>query len=125
MMRRIFKTIVRVAWLPQVRTTALLLAYGSVLTFCLWLAFQLRFDFDLPEWVRWNLLATCAFALGVKLICMICFHQFDGLLTYFSTPDLKRLGGASSRPLVRRTTPSTSEPHAHAPTSRFKSGVLK
>ena len=94
MIRRILQKIVRVAWRRRVRTTALLLAYGGVLTACLALAYLLRFDFDLPDWVRLNLVVTCAFAIGVKLVCMVGFHQFDGLLTYFSTPDLKRLVGA-------------------------------
>ena len=94
MMRRILRTILRVAWRRRVRTSALLLAYGSVLAACLWLSYLLRFDFELPDWVRLNLVATCTFALGVKLVCMMGFHQFDGLPTYFSTPDLKRLVGA-------------------------------
>jgi FlaA1/EpsC-like NDP-sugar epimerase len=29
--------------------------------------------------------------VGVQILCMFAFHQYDGLLSYFSTPDLKRL----------------------------------
>ncbi len=94
MMRRILQAIVRTAWRRRVRTSALLLGYGGALAACLALSYLLRFDFDLPDWVRLHLVAACAFAVGVKLICMMGFHQFDGLLTYFSTPDLKRLVGA-------------------------------
>ena len=94
MMLRLLRPIARLAWRRQVRTLALLLLYGACLTASLLLAYLLRFDFDLPTWVRANLVTTCVFALGVKLACMGCFHQFDGLLTYFSTPDLKRLVGA-------------------------------
>ncbi|MCE9609370.1 MAG: polysaccharide biosynthesis protein [Chthoniobacter sp.] len=94
MTHRYLRPLALLAWQPRVRNVVLSLIYGSILTACLLLAFLLRFDFELPEWVRANLVTTCAVAVGVKLICMAAFRQFDGLLTYFSTPDLKRLAGA-------------------------------
>ena len=40
--------------------------------------------------------SVCALTVAVQLVCLFLFHQFDGLLTYFSTPDLRRLLSACS-----------------------------
>ena len=74
-----------------VRMVALTLAYSAVLMLCIVIAYQLRFDFDMPQRFRSNFFPVCATAVGVQLLCMFAFHQFDGLLSFFSTPDLKRL----------------------------------
>ena len=75
----------------SIRLIGLTLAYAAVIGLCITTAFLLRFDFDIPEWVRPNLFQLCAMTVGVHLLCMFAFHQYDGLLSYFSTPDLKRL----------------------------------
>ena len=74
-----------------VRATALAVAYSSVIAASIALAYLLRFDFDVPGWLRPNLVGICAIAVAVQLASMYAFHQFDGLLSFFSTPDLKRL----------------------------------
>ena len=76
---------------PARRFLALLGAYGAVLGLSLFFAYQLRFDFFVPDNIERNMLLVCAIAVAVELVCLFLFHQFDGLLTYFSTPDLRRL----------------------------------
>ena len=61
---------------------------------CLWLAYQLRFDFNPPPLRTTRLLSIGAMTVLTHLFALFCFHQFDGLLTYFSTPDVKRLAAA-------------------------------
>ncbi|MEO7318425.1 MAG: polysaccharide biosynthesis protein, partial [Chthoniobacteraceae bacterium] len=65
--------------------------YIVVLSFCLWLAYQLRFDFNIPNRFEPNLIEITLIVLFIKLLCLIFCNQFDGLLSYFSTPDLKRM----------------------------------
>src|SRR5205823_11183007 len=73
------------------RILALMGAYGAVLGLSLFFAYQLRFDFSVPDNIEQNMLSVCAITVAVQLVCLFLFHQFDGLLTYFSTPDLRRL----------------------------------
>lgn len=73
------------------RTIALALAYSLVLGVCLLFAYQLRFDFAIEEWVYSTLLTVFAVTIGVHLLSLAAFDQFDGLLSYFGRPDLKRL----------------------------------
>ncbi len=73
------------------RAIGLTLAYGVVLTLSILLAYLLRFDFDVPDWVHVTLLEVCAITVGVHLLCLFAFNQFDGLLSYFSTPDFRRI----------------------------------
>jgi FlaA1/EpsC-like NDP-sugar epimerase len=74
-----------------VRVISLALLYSFVIGVCITLAYLLRFDFNLPGWLRDNVFNTCAIVICVQLLSMFAFRQFDGLLSYFSTPDLKRL----------------------------------
>ncbi|MDQ6859634.1 MAG: polysaccharide biosynthesis protein [Verrucomicrobiota bacterium] len=73
------------------RTVALTFLYAAVLAITYLLAFELRFDFDVPAWLTPTIWSVCAITVGTQLICMFVFDQFDGLLSYFSRPDLKRL----------------------------------
>ena len=92
MMRALIHSVAQIVLRARaVRMIALTLAYAAVLTLCIVLAYQLRFDFDVPERLGPSLLSVCAMAICVQLACMFAFHQFDGLLSFFSTPDLKRL----------------------------------
>jgi FlaA1/EpsC-like NDP-sugar epimerase len=75
----------------SVRAVALALLYASLLALSIVLAFGLRFDFHIPEHIHSGLWRVCAMVVGIHLLCMFASHQFDGLLSYFSTPDLKRL----------------------------------
>src|SRR4051812_46467705 len=64
------------------------------------IAYMLRFDFAVPPELSTNLYSVCGVTVGVQLLCMFAFHQYDGLLSYFSTPDLRRLVLASGSALL-------------------------
>ena len=92
MNRSIFRTILyTILHRPWVRVLVLGGIYSVILSICLWLAYQLRFDFNVPVRFEPNLVAIACIVLTIKLVCLCLFNQFDGLLSYFSTPDLKRL----------------------------------
>ncbi|MDQ3444673.1 MAG: polysaccharide biosynthesis protein, partial [Pseudomonadota bacterium] len=78
------------------RLLALMCVYGVVLGLGIFFAYQLRFDFNLPDNIEENMLSVCALTVALQLVCLFLFRQFDGLLTYFSTPDLRRLLSACS-----------------------------
>ena len=73
------------------RTLALTMAYGAVLGLSILAAYELRFDFDVPNWLSVTMFSVCTTTVAVQLLCLFVFGQFDGLLSYFSRPDLKRL----------------------------------
>ena len=76
------------SWL---RLAVLCLAYFIGLAFCLWLAWQLRFDFDMERSYQRNMYFTIAWIVPMKLFLLACFRQFSGLLTFFGIRDLLRL----------------------------------
>ena len=78
------------------RLVALMCVYGAGLGLSIFFAYQLRFDFNVPDNIAYDMFAVCALTVAVQLVCLFLFHQFDGLLTYFSTPDLRRLLSACS-----------------------------
>jgi FlaA1/EpsC-like NDP-sugar epimerase len=79
---------------------SLAIAYSAVLVLCLQLAYELRFDFAVPGRFQTGILTIGALTIGVHLLCLVAFHQFDGLLSYFSLPDLRRLIFACATALV-------------------------
>jgi FlaA1/EpsC-like NDP-sugar epimerase len=76
---------------PAFRAVVLAFAYAATFAACLWGAYLLRFDFAIPHRFAENLPLLCCLAAAAKLVFMLGFHQFDGLLSYFSIPDLKRV----------------------------------
>src|SRR5260370_32965780 len=73
------------------RTALLTLIYVTTVALCCWAAYQIRFDFDVPPTFQSSFLQLLLAAVSAKLVGLLAFHQFDGLLTYFGKPDLKRL----------------------------------
>jgi FlaA1/EpsC-like NDP-sugar epimerase len=73
------------------RLATLVLAYSGVFWLSRILAFELRFDFVVPqEWVgeqKWGWLKD----LPLRFLFLFVFGQFTGLLSYFSIPDFRRL----------------------------------
>ena len=69
----------------------LVLSYAAALIGSLWLGYQLRFDFTVPEETGRTFLLVFAWVISLKLICLWRFRQFDVLLGYFSLPDFSRL----------------------------------
>lgn len=76
------------------RVVLLLIFYGAGLTLSLWLAFQLRFDFNVPPQHRDQFLLLWPWVTLAKLGLLYAFGQFAGLLSFFSIPDLRRLFSA-------------------------------
>jgi FlaA1/EpsC-like NDP-sugar epimerase len=73
------------------RVAVLTLVYAVTVALCFWTAYQVRFDFHVPPKFRATLLNVFLIAIFAKLVALFGFHQFDGGLTFFGKPDLKRL----------------------------------
>src|SRR5436190_5415273 len=75
----------------SLRFLFLLFCYTAVLAVSRYLAYQLRFDFDVPPVWRQQLNEHWLWVISLKLGLLLMFRQFAGLLSYFSVPDLERL----------------------------------
>jgi FlaA1/EpsC-like NDP-sugar epimerase len=80
---------------PLVRKAILLLLYTGGLAVSFLLAYELRFDFAMDENVKLQLWGYLPLVVELQLILLFVFGQFEGLLSYFSLPDLTRLFWAS------------------------------
>lgn len=76
------------------RVLLLLLAYAVIFIFSFWLAFQLRFDFEVPAMMNALFIDSVIWAVPLKLALMFAMGQFGGLLSYFRLPDLNRIFAA-------------------------------
>jgi len=81
--------------LPLVRKAILMLLYAGGLALSFLLAFELRFDFAMDESSKQQFWGYLPLVVGLQLILLLAFRQFEGLLSYFSLPDLARLFWAS------------------------------
>lgn len=73
------------------RIAGLLLVYSGICFLALWLAYELRFDFEVPPDYRANRCVALFLAIPLKLVLLWRFGQFRGLLSFFRIPDLYRL----------------------------------
>src|SRR5258708_8050236 len=73
------------------RAAVLTLIYVTTVALCFWAAYQIRFDFDVPPTFQSSFLQLLLPAVSAKLVGLLVFRHFDGLLTYFGNPDLNRL----------------------------------
>src|SRR5689334_15784824 len=64
----------------------------------LWLGYQLRFDFAVPEATQQSFLPVLFWVVTLKLFCLWRLHEFEVLLGYFGIPDFCRLLWASFLP---------------------------
>src|SRR5437016_4738559 len=91
---------------PLRRIAFLAAIYVGIASFSFYLAYELRFDFLVPEVMQQERVRLLAFVVGVKLVALICARQLASLMTYFSIPDLLRLfwamGAASGMLLLVR-----------------------
>lgn len=81
------------------RMTVLTCVYAAVISASLYMAYELRFDFVVPEQHQQERVRLLALVVGIKLVALVMARQLGTLLTYFSIPDLIRLFwamGASS-----------------------------
>ncbi len=80
------------------RTLTLFLTYACLLAVSIWMAYQLRFDFfqgsEANSEYRHKVFWVMLWVVPLKLLVLVPFRQYSGLLSYFGTPDLYRLGKA-------------------------------
>jgi FlaA1/EpsC-like NDP-sugar epimerase len=98
-----------------VRKAVLLLLYTVGLALSFILAYELRFDFAMSEGFGRELLRYLPWIVVLKLLLLFAFGQFEGLLSYFSLPDLGRLFRASFFYLVIVLTIWLASGGAYAP----------
>lgn len=85
---------------PKVRLLLLLGVYTVVLQLSRWMAYQLKFDFAPGDAVARQLFYSSPWVLTLKLAALYICGQFNGLLSYYSIPDLRRLAVAVSTSTV-------------------------
>jgi len=76
---------------PPKRFLVLCVLYAIELTVSLWLAYDLRFDFMVPDTFYQERYFVLLWLVSLQLILLGLFHQLTPLLGYFSTPDLARM----------------------------------
>jgi FlaA1/EpsC-like NDP-sugar epimerase len=81
------------------RITLILLDVAALLG-SLWLGYQIRFDFLVPLATQHTFPLIFLWVLGLKLLCLWRFRQFEVLLGYFSIPESSRLFWALFLPSV-------------------------
>jgi FlaA1/EpsC-like NDP-sugar epimerase len=78
--------------LPRNRRALILAAlYAAIMAASFYLAYEVRFDFLVPEAFQQDRLLLLPLAVGIKLTALIVFGQLGSMLTYFSLPDLSRI----------------------------------
>jgi FlaA1/EpsC-like NDP-sugar epimerase len=73
------------------RTIALVFFYIVVSVLSYFAAYELRFDFNVPENHALDRIQTMWWVVGLKLMFLFSFGQFDCILSYFRLPDALRL----------------------------------
>ena len=76
------------------RNLTLLACYTLLLTFSLYLAYELRFDFGVPQQYQTERLYSLFWVVPLELVMLYVFGQFRGFLSYFRIPDLLRIFGS-------------------------------
>ncbi|MGA2052293.1 MAG: nucleoside-diphosphate sugar epimerase/dehydratase [Opitutales bacterium] len=76
------------------RNLMLLVCYASLLTVSLYLAYELRFDFQVEKPYQTERLQALFWVVPIEVVMLYVFGQFRGFLTYFRIPDLFRIFGA-------------------------------
>src|ERR1017187_6692189 len=76
------------------RRALLIMLVAAVLAAVRWLAYQLRFDFDVPREWQLQLANNWCWVIALQLVCLLLADQFSGIYRYFSIPDVLRLAYA-------------------------------
>src|SRR5881394_621360 len=79
------------SYIMSLTRLSLVLSYAAALLGSLWLGYQLRFDFSVPEEIRRTLLVVFTWVITLKLFCLWRSRQFEVLPSCFSLPDFSRL----------------------------------
>ncbi len=78
------------------RTAILALVYTAIISASFHLAYEVRFDFLVPEQHQAERLRLLPWVIGIKLVALVAARQLGSMMTYFSIPDLLRLVWAMS-----------------------------
>lgn len=81
---------------PPARVWLLALLYAVELVASLWMAYELRFDFNVGPELQQERMVALAWLVPFQLLLLGWFQQLTPLLGYFSTPDLARIFHALS-----------------------------
>ena len=73
------------------RRLLLAVVFTVVLVTCRWVAYELRFDFNVPPEQRIQLYRHWHWVVTLQLLCLLVAGQFSGIYRYFSLPDIQRL----------------------------------
>ena len=74
-----------------IRYSLLLILYLLGLIFSLYLAWQIRFDFAVPQTLQSSVWLSAFWIVPLQLIILAFARQFSGLLSFFAVQDLVRL----------------------------------
>jgi FlaA1/EpsC-like NDP-sugar epimerase len=78
----------------RLRSVTALTAYSLVLAASFYLAYEIRFDFNVPPEFQEDRIHLIAYVLAAKLVLLVLSRQTGSVLRYFSIPDLVRIAGA-------------------------------
>lgn len=73
------------------RTLGLVLFYSLVCAITYWTAYELRFDFDVPEEYHLGRIRSIGWVVALQIGVLFPFRQFNCILSYFRLPDAQRL----------------------------------
>jgi FlaA1/EpsC-like NDP-sugar epimerase len=76
------------------RRAGLVLLFAVVLGLCRWAAYQIRFDFEVPQQYQVQLDNDWHWVILLEVSCLFVAGQFSGIYRYFSIPDVQRLAYA-------------------------------
>ena len=76
------------------RRLGLACLFAVVLVLCRWVAYQIRFDFDVPDQYQLQLDNHWHWVILLQIACLFIAGQFSGIYRYFSIPDVLRLAYA-------------------------------
>jgi len=77
----------------NLRTLTLFVFYALVSMVSYWTAYELRFDFNVPDNHGLDRINTLGWIVGLQLMLLFASGQFDSILSYFRLPDALRLFG--------------------------------
>lgn len=73
------------------RTLGLVLFYLLISFVSYWVAYELRFDFNVPDGHHLDRIETVWWVIGLQITLLIACGQVDSILSYFRLPDAMRL----------------------------------
>jgi FlaA1/EpsC-like NDP-sugar epimerase len=73
------------------RTGFLVVSYSAAIVVAHWMAYLIRFEFNVPAEHEAHLARLLTMIVPLQLVTLWAFGQFRSLLSYFSLPDLQRI----------------------------------